>query len=539
MIKLEPNQIWEEYQKGVEYLSNRDIFNIVQQNEDFYDGRQWEGVEAKGLPKPVVNFLKPVVKHMVSTIASNDVAISMTPYTKIKDDIAKMTTIQTALENLIEQDKLKEKTKELVRDGGVDGQGFILSMFNPNLETGQEMKGRVESTIVDITQTIFGNPYSKDIQNQPYIIIGLRQHISQVKKEARQMGISEDKIELISPDNDDHQANDDSDELVTVLLKFFKKTSKEIKEEVIYDEDNNPIVIENEEVYESVWFTRCTKDLTLIKETDLEYKRYPLCCFGWDSVKNSYLYNSPMTEVIPNQIFVNKCYALAEMYGQQSAFPKIVYDKSKVDIEKFLNSTSPTATAGIDLMGKYLDFIKIPDFSGNIIELAQDMMKQTKECMGINDATLGNVRPDNAQAIIALQESSTVPLEIQRGHFFEMWEDLVRNILDIMSVTYGVRELMNDDNEYAIVDFSVLKEINYDLKVDIGTGSQFSEIAQISTQDKLFQAKIIDPETYIESIPRKYLFNKNQILDRLRQGQIDAMQQAQQMALPIAQEQMQ
>lgn len=509
MIKTKPEEIWAEYEHGVQYLSNHNIFEIVKINERFWDGNQWEGLEAKNLPKPVFNILQRAGKYMVSTIGSNDIAVNIVPFSNLADDGERTVPIAKEVEHVIERARMKEDSKVVIRNAFVDGSGYMMQSFDPDVETGQDAKGIVKNQLLDCTCVFFGNPYSNDIQNQPYIIVSLRQDIRQVKKEAKAQGIAKEEIESIKPDNENLQANeDDSDNLVTVLIKYYKKKTieKETKPDPL---TGMPIEIEKE--VETVYFTKTTRDLTLIEPTDLGYRRYPIACFGWDIIKNSYCYSSPMTAVIPNQIFINKCYAIAQMYGLQSAFPKIIFDKNKVQIEEFLNNTNPSAVAGIDIAGKFVDFIKIPDFSNNIIELAQDTMAQTKECLGVTDASLGNVRPDNTSAIIALQEASSIPLEIQKQNFFVFWEDVVRNILDIVACSYGVRQVLTDQG-VAMVDFSMLKDLNYNLNVDIGNGAQFSEIAQMNTLDKLVQAGYIDPATYIDVVPSKYMPQKTKLL---------------------------
>ena len=508
MVKTKPIEIWAEYQKGIQYLSNNNVYETIKVNENFYDGRQWEGLESANLPKPVFNILQRAGKYMVATICSNDIAVSIVPFTTLPEDVERMKIVSDEVERIIEIAHIKEDSRVIVRNGFVDGSGYMLQMFNPDYETYQPVKGRVENKIIDCTNVYFGNPYSNDIQSQPYIIVAIRQNVSQVRNEALELGISKEIAESISPDNDGLQANDDSDNLVTVLFKFYK--------------------VKNKEGVKEVWFTKCTKDITLIKPTNLEYRRYPLSCFGWDLKKNSYLYNSPMTSVIPNQIFINKTFAIAQMYGLQSAFPKIMFDKSKMQIEEFLNSTSPSAVAGLDIAGKFIDFIKIPDFSNNIIDLAQNVIAQTKDCLGVTDASLGNVKPDNTSAIIALQETSAVPLELQKQQFFEFWEDTVRNVLDIIACSYGERMVMTEDEQLALVDFSMLRDINFNLKVEIGNGAQFSEIAQMNTLDKLVQAGYISPDVYMEAVPSKYIPQKTKLIQSYREqvAQAQMMQQA-------------
>lgn len=533
-IKLEPKQIWNEYTKGQEYLTEHNVYETVKTNENFFDGKQWEGVKTENMPKPVVNFLQRVVKHMVALIASNEVAVSITPFSTNEDDILKMKPIAHEVEKVIEQAQIKEASRLCIRNAAVDGASYMMQSFDADYETGQPLKGRIINTIIDNTNMYFGNPYSNDIQRQPYIIIAMRQYVNQVKFEAEELGLDEDEISKITADDDTNQVNDNSDCLCTVLLKFYKQKHEVIETKYEKDELGNDVPVEEKKQVTTVWFTKTTENVTLIPPTDLGYSRYPISCFGWDQVKNSYLYNSPMTSVIPNQVFVNKCFAIAQMYGLNSAFPKVVYDRNKLNIEQYMKGNT-LSVGGLDMMGKFLDFVKSPDFSNQILNLLEMTIDKTKECMGVNEATLGNVKPDNTSAIIALQEASNVPLELQRQDFYHFWEDTVRNILDIMANDYGQRQsIVEVDGKKTIadIDYSMLKGINYELKVDIGNGAQFSEIAQVNTLDQIFKAGIIDEETYIDSIPDKYILNKGKIKENVKQRKNQMMQQMQQQPIP-------
>ena len=508
---MNPTEVWAQYQKGVDYLYNLgNFFEKIRINEHFWDGKQWIGLDSKNMPRPVFNVLQRAGKFMVSTIGSNDIAVNIVPFTSLEDDIERMVPISKEIEHIIEIARMKEASKMVIRNAFVDGCGYMMQYFDPDVETGQPSKGMIKNELVDNTCVIFGNPFSNDLQGQPYIIVALRQDVNQVRQEAMELGMSKEDAKMIAPDNEGLHVNEEiATNLVTVLFKFYKKRI-EVEEETI--DPKTGMKIKEKSYRTSVYFCKTTRTTVIKDETDLGYKRYPLACFGWDAIKNSYMYNSPMTAVIPNQVFINKCFAIAQMYGLQSAFPKIIFDKNKVQIDEFMNNISPQAVAGIDIAGKFIDFIKIPDFSNNIIELAKETIAQTKDMLGVTDASLGNVRPENTSAIIALQESSAVPLEIQKQNFYAFWEDVVRNIIDIVSNDYGVREVMTSDNQLAVIDFSMLKDINYNLNVEIGNGAQFSEIAQINTLDKLVQAGYIDPGVYIDVVPSKYIPQKSKLL---------------------------
>jgi len=79
----------------------------------------------------------------------------------------------------------------------------------------------------------------------------------------------------------------------------------------------------------------------------------------------------------------------------------------------------------------------------------------SRDMMGASDAALGNVKPENTSAILAVQKASSAPLELQRLAFYQFVEDAFRaNFLETLSVglhpvnivsgtgiTYGILEI--------------------------------------------------------------------------------------------------
>ena len=73
-----------------------------------------------------------------------------------------------------------------------------------------------------------------------------------------------------------------------------------------------------------------TKNAIVKEEWSLDISLYPLAWMSWESVKNSYHGVSPITGKIENQIFINKIYAMSMEYQKQFAFPKVLYDATKI-----------------------------------------------------------------------------------------------------------------------------------------------------------------------------------------------------------------
>ena len=521
-IKKKPKDIRSEYDKGTTYNSNLNLYEQVEKNQRFYNGDQWYGVKAPGMMKPVFNVIKRVINYFVAMIVSNDISASINPFDDANEEHKALSkSISAELDKQIERNNLKELTRELVRDAATDGEAYVYSYFDADYETYQHAKGMIKSELVENTKVIFGNPYSDNLQNQPYIIIMQRLFVEQVKEEAKANGASETDILSIKADNDQTFINDDANCLATVLTKFWKET---IQEETT-DELGNVTV----STRKTVKYIKTCGDAIVKPETDTGYTLYPLARMPWVKQKNSYHGLSPVTEIIENQIFINQTYAMAMVYMKANGFPRIIYDAAKI---KQLASGADGAckVQNIDLLGKIIDGIKTPDFSNQIMQLIDSTINMTKEFMGASDASLGNVKPENTSAIIAIQQATAVPLELQKLAFKDCIESVVRIYIDMMAENFGVRTVKYTDDQgnpaYADIDFSILKSMNFELNVDIGDSAYWSEITQVNTLDNLFNKGILtDAVTYLENIPDKYVKGKQKVIDSVKRSQ-----EAQQMA---------
>ncbi|MEA5002409.1 MAG: hypothetical protein VB081_02805 [Christensenella sp.] len=76
-IKKKASEIWAEYQRGISYNMGIGLYKNVERNNNFFNDKQWEGVNAPDLDKPVFNFLKPVVSYYIAMLISDDIAANI------------------------------------------------------------------------------------------------------------------------------------------------------------------------------------------------------------------------------------------------------------------------------------------------------------------------------------------------------------------------------------------------------------------------------------------------------------------------------
>ncbi len=505
--QLTAKQIYEQYKKGVSYNEGIDLYETVNKNENFFIGRQWEGVTAPDLDKPVFNILKRVTNLFISMIVSDDITASLKPYGENEESEKICRIAEKEVQRSFEYANLKQKNREVLKNACIDGDGCLYFYFDEAAKTGQVSEGFINANVVDNTNIIFANTASADVQKQPYVIIIARKPLSEVKRLAGRYGMTEAEIENIKCESAEENffGSDTADEAVSVFYRFHK---------------------ENGRVFASV----STKEQFLKEPFDTGLTLYPVAYFNWERVKNSYHGQAPVTELIPNQIFINKCYAMGMDYVKKLAFPKLIYD-----INRLPNGFSNKIGEAICVEGGINDAVasafKMPEMSNQIMELVEKTMQYTKEYMGASDATLGNLRPDNASAIISVQKATNAPLELVKLSFYKAVEDCVRIILDMAAAYYGVRYV-----DYAkdgagglkeAFDFEKIREIEYNLEVNIGASTYWSEIMQVQTADNLFTKGIItDPLVYLNSIPDGYIRNKQKIIrsieERRERGDLES-----------------
>ena len=516
-------KIWKQYCAGLDFNNKLRLVENVANNENFFIGKQWEGVVSNGLPTPVFNILKQIVLHQVATITSDNFTISATPLrASANDKRLEMASqvVNSELRALFKVNKLPNLSRIMMRNAAVDGDGCMFTYFDPDAPTGLDgIKGAIKTEIIDNTRVLFGNPNSRNVQSQPYIIIWKRRQIDDVKDEARANGLSEEEIQNISADTDDNNSRMDSyvDDKCTVLTKLWrdKKTG-------------------------TIWGCEVTKGAVIRKPYDVRIKSYPVTWICWDYVQECYHGQALITGLIPNQEFINKAYAMAMLSQMTSAFPTKLYDRTR--ITKWTNQVGAqiAVDGSVEGVAKILEPAQI---SPQIAQFINSTIENTQSLTGATAAALGNTRPDNTSAIIALQRAAAIPAEITKQNLYECLEDLGRIYIEFMAAYYGTRPVdipaavaVGDEiAQFANAnvgmmqqefDFAQLEDCPMTIGLDVGASSYWSEVASMQTLENLLQLGLITVADFLERIPDGYVAKRQELLDKYKQKEMAALMPA-------------
>lgn len=525
MKKPTPELVYKRYDKGVSFNTQIGLYDTVTENENFFIGKQWEGVEANGLPTPVFNFLKRVTLFQIATISSNNLSMQATPLNSTSryglSQLEQVTdVINKQFAELFERNKIVTKVREFMRNAAVDGDGATYSWFDPEMDTGQEARGGIVTEIIENTRIIFGNPNERNVQEQPYIIIPMREQVEYVKNLAEKNGVKKDDIDSIKADSEayDNKMDALTDDRVSMYIYLYR------------DFETG-----------TIHSYKCTQNVELEPDKDTELRYYPITWMNWDYIQDCYHGQALISQLLPNQKFVNKAFAMAMISLMTTAYPKIVYDKTRIPKwDSRVGAAIGVNGGDMNAIAKIIDPAQISPQISQFIDLA---VNYTQNFMGASDAALGDTRPDNTSAIIALQRASNAPLELVKLNMYESIEDLGRIYLDMMRVYYGSRyvqvkflskqEMNNqplgmniqDANFNTPFDFSILNEIPMSLKLDVGASSYWSEITTVQTLDNLLMQGKIELVDYLERIPEGYVSKKQELIDKLKGMQAQMMGQ--------------
>lgn len=546
-IKVTPEQIAEEYKKGTEYknaIGDKGIFEQARMNERFFVGDQWRGVNA-GNNKPLtrLNVIKRIGEYKISTIGASPIAVNYSadgvPDTKAIKEKAKeftkgmyegdgnlsgtaneveISAVTSAMSDYFrttaERVKFEQKKDRLLRKAYISGTGVCHTYWDPDIETGlyadegrtTPIKGDIAFETIDIENVVFGDPNSNDVQSQPFIIIARRITVAEALREARRNRQKTDQIKSENSATDFNSGDrgekePDESQKITVYTKFFKEYS-------------------NDDKTYKVCAIRVTEKAVIRPKWELNLKNYPIAKFVWDERNSSAYGDSEITYIIPNQIAINRALTAQIWATMAHGMPKLLVNGDVIrdpvtndpgEILKVYCATEDISNA--------LKYVVPPQFNGLEV-IANDIANNTLTYNGANDAALGQIRPDNASAIIAAREAALQPMQMYQNRFYDFIEDIARIWADFWINYYGKRKIKIVDKseiKYLQLDTERYKNLMFTARVDVGASTMWSQSITISTLDSMLINKVITFEEYLERLPKNLIPDVTGLLENVRQ----------------------
>lgn len=554
----EPEQVFSEYESGRNYksgLGRRGLYEQGKINERFYIGDQWHGAQC-GTDRPLVrhNVIKRIGDYKMAVISSNPVTVNYSvegvpntvalrdrarderdqyagaqvspmdpvPFGEDEETGVAMLALTDYFKTTAERVKFDDLKEQALRNSYISGTGVLYTYWDDRIQTGLyadesgtvPISGDIACEVLDIENLYFGDPNLYEIQEQPYILITQRKSVKELRREARRNGRPEAEINAIKPDRDTgHMAGDRSDDepeesrKATVITKLWKE----------WDKDGGTYRIKAAVV---------VRGAVIRKEWDTKLRLYPLAVFRWERRRNCAYGESEITYLIPNQIAINRMITASVWAVLTLGMPLTLVNKNMIPYTAVTNDPGQiieVENIGTgESIGNALGYVNPPNFSpafdNNITSLISNTLSQS----GANDAALGDVRPDNTSAIIAVREAATMPMQSVQNRFYSFIEDVARAWADMWVSMYGKRSLKIEDENgtwYMPFDGEKYRNLLISTKIDVGASTMWSEIQSVKTLDNLLASQIITPKQYLERLPKGSVPNLSGLVREMQEAE--------------------
>lgn len=503
---------WRLLEKGRDYNRAINLYDTVNKNERFWRGDQWSGVVSGGLPTPVFNIFKRVIGYFVSNIMSAKISLKIDAesagviYKKEKRaELERAAGILTSYLNYrFEKDRIPNLLYEGVQDAAISGDMFLYVFWDNAKKTNRAYTGDFATKLLDSTNVFFGDVNTSDVQSQPYIIISGRALVESLREEARANGISEEMVERITSDSDTQDEAGDKgkselkDTKCTYVIKLYRKDG-------------------------TIHYRKSTRLCVINEDVDTRLELYPLVLMNWDKTKNSYHGTAAATGLIENQLYINKAFAMVMKHMINVSFSKVIYNSNLID--EWTNEVGEAIGVNGDVE-RVAQVLSPGVMQSGFLDVISLTMSMTRELMGVTDAAVGNVDANNTSAIIALQESSSVPLEIQKRGLYMALENLGMIWIDYILHYYDRHRMMlwREEGEVRgdVLDIERLSDAIFSCNVSAGMAGYWSEIASLNTLENLLKGGLITLEQYLERLPAGYIDSKDALLEDIKRAKEEA-----------------
>lgn len=499
---------WKQYEAGKEHKRRIGLYEAVRRNERFYRGDQWSE-SASDLPHPVFNLTRRITDYLVCAVAPERLTVTYTddrlPFV---DNVGTRVAIQKGLELLgknasyrWKQNQMSALSYQALMDAAISGDGVFYCWWDAEHKNGQPFLGDIRTDLVDNVNLFVADVNRADLQSQDYLILSGRATVESLRNEAREAQKSEEEVLKIVGDSDldgtfgsSLATEQDGCEKATYLICFYR--------------DGGEVV-----------FEKSTKNC-LIKKVRTGLKYYPIAYFNWHGTKNSFHGSAPVGDLIANQKYINTAYAMAMKHMSDTAFSKIIYDKSR--IPEWSNEVGQAIAAmGGGNVSDAVSVVGVGSMQDGYLDLISNVIETTKDMMGATDSALGNEEAHNTSAILALQKVSQISLLQVKANFCKCIGELATIWADMLCAYCPQERLLAVIGDNGVcadrIDYALLRQELLRATAELEDAGQFTSSATVTLLDKLLEKQYLSVEQYVELLPAGSVTNRESLIQKIKE----------------------
>ena len=506
------NKFWERYEKGLDYIRKKRLIDRTNKNWNFYSGKQWDGIESGSEELPFLNFIKPTIKHKVSTVSQNNMVANYSDAVGREELAEFYDKCNTLFSECWERANEDLELWATMKEAAVTGDGI---QYFGTADVGDMQR-------LPNTSVFYGDESQPNIQLQPYVIIQERLAVGKIKAIAEENGLSKEEIDQIVPDQETERMVGNRDEVED------SSTSDESKATCIIHLEKKDGIVHVARATKTVVF-QPEKAIRVINSDGSDGRGmtlYPLLKISWEDFPNSARGLSEVEQLIPNQLEINKTLARRSMIIKLTAYPRIAYDGTVIanpeDLEK-VGAPIEMQSGGVQSVNQAIAYLNPAQSNSDPKNYADDLLSISQELSGSGETAMGNINPNRvaASAIIAIRDQAALPLNEQVAKMKTFVEDMARLWIEIWAVynPNGLDVLVERIDEKTGEKRKVLEkitkkeidEMSPDIRVDTSQDNPWTKEAEQNWLDNVLEKGYIQFEEYIEASPEHGIVPKNKM----------------------------
>ena len=585
------------YENWIKYDNYKSFYQMVYKtllNVAFYQGDQRPRVteKTKAIPQVIINVVQLVVDNKVSNILGTPIKLNY-----IADQNTEATDAFTKFsEYQLKEMDIEEVNRKIVKDAKVKGTGIWYFYWDERaLGSRGQYKGALRCSSIDLLDFAVADPNEQDLQRQEYVLFRARENVDNVRSQCTNKKIKKlIQSDFQSNDTSYNNLNYD-DQKVTVYNKFYRidgnvYTSKSTRDYVIYeDRCLNPNVSRSmyKKLFDDLEDTDTPKvtngedeklnvdtgiDKVQAKELDTEsvseygsnqYKfyLYPFEVYTPKPKEKSFYGLSEVEPMIPTQKTINFVLGMSAVQIQNMAFGKWIAKKGT--ISKEISNIPGSIIEDNSRPGMPFSITQIPGqpLAGGIMEYVNLMIDLVRSTTNSSEIINGDMVANNlsAAAIQAMQGQAQKPIMEEQKTLWRCMQRIGKILEQFYKLFYENAEYSYQMNPQEVEMTPAYKEdimnhafreasttkaalfngldyinIPFNVVVEAGQGSQYSELASMDMLNSLFLNGTINKmdsqqlELFLQLYPDKALPFKNDLMRLIKSQQESELGQAKQ-----------
>lgn len=534
------NEIWQQYEKGIEYQNSIKLRTNLPKFVKFYEGDQWPAPtrNTKNLPRPVINIIKMICRNKKAAIISAPVRIVYKSHDTNVD-----TAVFNGFAEYIQKD-LNQRfyDKRGISDGVKKGSYFFHYYWdNEAIDSNGNKKGALRCELIEPLNIFFENPCELDEQKQKWIIISTRMNVeavrAMVKDEATRAMIN-GSSDSENPYNNKEQ---DEEKLITVLTKYFRKDGEvycqKCTKDVLLGEafsinprvNEKKLYMDNEGEVDTDDPNVASPDKKVESGVHPKALYYPIVVGNYE-IRDKCIYGQgEVEELIPNQKAINFFVAMSLLNAQEIAWGKYIALPGALKGQTITNAPGQVLT---DYSGTGNGIKKMSEQSmqNTPVNLATLLIDLSRSMSGATEIATGEIKGGlSGEAIALLQSQAAKPIDDLRDSFLLVKEKQGKILAQFLKLYYLNQTFImaDESNEEKDVEktfnSSEFENASLDITVEATVGSHSSVAGDIQLLNNALANGAISFESYIKMYPGDAIGNKNEMLKHLKAQKEDAM----------------